>query len=291
MDQSSHWIIRTGHPESNNWTFLEGHRFWGFPNAGNQYQDFQTRINAGQMIYVWFLHRAPQHRTFAKTGRIIRIVNHFPRPDNIPLEVYNHLQNHYTSWFEWESIEVPFDTINTQNYRQLRSLQLIQGETLNQRLIFPQMQDMVANELPGDQILGNIIPQPEVNHNAVQLDILQQDYIDAESERAQPNGPGSIYVVRMTGTQWVKIGMANNVQIRLATLQTASPALLIVFRERAFNQMKFLYKQRLHTRLAAWRTLGEWFCLGPNQDHTANLDLGQIGNLLDNIEFEEVSYE
>lgn len=66
------------------------------------------------------------------------------------------------------------------------------------------------------------------------------------------------------GTTYHKIGIANDVESRLAQLQTGNPLKLVIESCYEFPNSQAV-ETVLHQKYAQVRTLGEWFCLKPSQ--------------------------
>lgn len=82
---------------------------------------------------------------------------------------------------------------------------------------------------------------------------------------------GFVYVI-MASSGHVKIGKANNVDTRLATLRTASPfPLTLVSTLRCADPREI--EKLLHRKFSSKRTHGEWFLLDPREmDYLAGLN-------------------
>jgi hypothetical protein len=74
------------------------------------------------------------------------------------------------------------------------------------------------------------------------------------------------YVYLITSSNAVKIGVSNNPQKRLATLQTANHEPLRLFFEIRCSSDELAYKVEscLHERYSTYRLNGEWFMIDPN---------------------------
>jgi hypothetical protein len=71
---------------------------------------------------------------------------------------------------------------------------------------------------------------------------------------------GYIYLIRMKGTDYFKIGISRTrIQDRLATLQTANPVPLVLVAWREHDN-PFDVEQSIHAALSDCRVRGEWFC-------------------------------
>lgn len=83
---------------------------------------------------------------------------------------------------------------------------------------------------------------------------------EAVSAKPEPwTGESLVYLVGCEETQWVKIGTTTNLERRLQTLQTGSPAVLSILWT---HPGSYAEERRLHAHFAAQRRAGEWFDLG-----------------------------
>jgi hypothetical protein len=72
-----------------------------------------------------------------------------------------------------------------------------------------------------------------------------------------------VYLIGMQGTDYVKIGVAGDVQDRLRGLQGANPYPLVVLGtfEHPGRYQAFAHEHELHEAYSEWRVRGEWFKL------------------------------
>lgn len=73
-----------------------------------------------------------------------------------------------------------------------------------------------------------------------------------------PEYPASVYLIRLCGSDYYKVGVSGNVHARLASLQTANPfdlMLVASFVQRDATIIEF----EIHQALSAYRVRDEWF--------------------------------
>jgi len=77
----------------------------------------------------------------------------------------------------------------------------------------------------------------------------------------------SVYIIRAGDTNNYKIGISDNPQNRLESLQTAHYRKLSILHQRAFDSrhMALITEEELHTQYQEFNTLGEWFYFDNNQ--------------------------
>lgn len=76
---------------------------------------------------------------------------------------------------------------------------------------------------------------------------------------------GFIYVIKAKGTDLYKIGCSNDINKRIATLETIIPFdLELIYSYRLDSKLKFKLESELHTLLQDKRHKGEWFKLNDN---------------------------
>lgn len=75
-------------------------------------------------------------------------------------------------------------------------------------------------------------------------------------KRVKEKNPGFVYIIS-DGTN-IKVGVANNVNRRLKSLQTGNPnTLTLEFSE--YRNQPYKLETYLHQQLAKYRTKGEWY--------------------------------
>ena len=77
-----------------------------------------------------------------------------------------------------------------------------------------------------------------------------------------------MYVIREAGTSYVKIGITNNLERRLRTLQTANPHTLeMVYKFNGTPSTIKGYESIIHKKLKSMgrHIRGEWFFIHPNE--------------------------
>lgn len=84
--------------------------------------------------------------------------------------------------------------------------------------------------------------------------------IEALENRGASNKPdvGFVYLAHQDNTPYYKIGVSNNVERRLASLQTSSPSKIVLIKSIRTDRYEH-YEGELHERFAASRLNGEWF--------------------------------
>jgi hypothetical protein len=86
-----------------------------------------------------------------------------------------------------------------------------------------------------------------------------QDLLSNGAPRRR-RAPELIYVIAMTGTRMIKVGVSGDPLARMAQLQPASPTpLRLAYAAAARSGDATAVEQRAHARLAAYRAAGEWF--------------------------------
>jgi hypothetical protein len=91
---------------------------------------------------------------------------------------------------------------------------------------------------------------------AVELRLLARARPFERPRRSNSTRHGAAFVYFISGADRIKIGLARNVDLRLAGLQTGSPVALEILLSIPGD---LSIEHGLHTRFAALRTHGEWF--------------------------------
>ena len=275
----AHYIVRVGNDglatkvsdsAPNHWHFLSPQRLWGFPRdlkLVNIRAKFESDIeNPRVTTYVWFLcngYGGPGH--FVQVGIGRRHQGQGPvRNGNLPIpnDMMARLQQDFDHWFEWRPV-----TPNRAFHNQVRQLAIPQPtyrSTLRRvtadHVSFPSFESLldtieqqIAVVTTAQQILSTTRPSFEI------------DLENVRREQAEPHSRGHIYLIRMEGTTFYKIGMSFDPLIRLRTLQTGNPHPLTLLITQAVVDMRSA-ELSLHRLFAAQRVpnrdIREWFDFG-----------------------------
>lgn len=83
---------------------------------------------------------------------------------------------------------------------------------------------------------------------------------------------GYVYAIRALGTPYVKIGVAEDVEARLAALQTGTPLELAILHEVEMGVRDYELEELMHTRYAEMRVRGEWFAVERGEELAKDLE-------------------
>jgi len=73
-----------------------------------------------------------------------------------------------------------------------------------------------------------------------------------------PKPPMAVYLIRMAGTDYYKIGVSRNAKVRLACIQSSSPFAVVLLRS-VEHENALGVEQAIHEALIDYRVRGEWF--------------------------------
>lgn len=102
------------------------------------------------------------------------------------------------------------------------------------------------------------------------------DDFERENPHLTEYGLSYIYLINITGTDLYKIGVSNNPQNRLQTLQTASPFDMEIIETKS-TPLAYKVENKLHKIFDKYKHKNEWFKLDSNQvEIFKGIDLRQL---------------
>ncbi|MDI1490983.1 MAG: hypothetical protein OHK93_002188 [Ramalina farinacea] len=297
----AHYIIRVGNEglaprisdtAPNHWHYLSPQHLWGFPKGMthvNVRSQFEADVaNPRVTPYIWFLcngHDGPGHFVQAGIGR--RHVGRGPTengPIPIPTYIMVRLQEGFDHWFEWEPVslspafrdrvrelDIPRPTyVPTLRYVKTDHSHFSIFEELvthpggqaapavtpqvYQAPQVPAIQSSEAPEVQSSQAPARRLP-PSARSIEVELENVIREHTD-------PHGEGHVYLIQMSRTSFLKIGMSLDPEIRLRTLQTGNPYPLRLIKTWAVSDM-LTVEASLHRLFEARKvdneSVREWF--------------------------------
>ncbi|KAL8746171.1 MAG: hypothetical protein Q9190_001782 [Brigantiaea leucoxantha] len=279
----SHYIVRVGNeglaPRTsdrapNHWHYLSAQHLWGFPRGMTHVKvraQFEADVDNPQVTtYIWFLcngYGGPGH--FVQVGIGRRHLGHGPArngPLPLPEDMTVRLQLGFDHWFEWDpvndsaafqervhNLEAPRPTF-------IPTLRHVTGDHPS----LPLFEDLVGNAAVLRQQAPPVarppLPPPLPSDPPVELDLR-----NILHERTDPHGQGFVYLIRMSFTPFLKIGMSLDPEIRIRTLQTGNPYPLQLVKTWAVRDMRSA-ELSLHRRFEGKRvdneSVKEWFDFG-----------------------------
>ena len=295
----AHYIVRVGNAglaatisetAPNHWHYLSPQHIWGFPKTMTTVKvraAFEADVETpGVTAYIWFLcngHGGPGH--FVQAGIGARLVRNGPVGDGtgdgnrpIPAEMMGRLQAGFDHWFEWR----PVSTNSTFQDR-IRQLPVPHPPYIpalrrvtETHQSFPLFQDLidVAEQQAAAAAAAAVITAvlPAATLPTTSPPIAEVELENIRREQTDPHSEGYVYLIRMEGTTFYKIGMSLDPEIRLQTLQTGNPYRLDLVNRRAVRDMRGA-ETGLHGRFERKRVpnvhVREWFNL---DEGTAEVD-------------------
>lgn len=195
------------------------------------------------------------------------------------------LQQGFDHWFEWRPIAPESDPAFQDRLRQLPiphppyipTLRRVTAEHPS----FPLFQDLIDAE---EQQTAAVAPPAAVTTASPVLvpttpPAPEVDLEYMRREQIEPHSQGYVYLIHMENTNFYKIGMSLDPEIRLRTLQTGNPHPLYLLNTQAVQDMRSA-EMSLHRQFESRRVpnlnVREWFDLGDGTGHvdTAFASLG-----------------
>ena len=139
------------------------------------------------------------------------------------------------------------------------------------RLTDQQWDSVKADYITGRYSTRALAEKHGVSHVAIQKKLKAEDWAGSERRDVvkghDPFTPGFIYVLSfrdMSGERFCKIGMAKNLESRIASIQTSLPFKLKI--EMCFYSENMAKTEKeMHAEFSDERVAGEWFRLTDNQ--------------------------
>ena len=276
----AHYIVRVGNAgvaptvserAPNHWHYLSPQYLWGLPKTMTHVKvraQFEADIgNPRVTAYIWFLcngHGGPGH--FVQVGIGMHHSGNGPVGfGNLPVpeDMMARLQQGFDHWLEWQPVAPESDPVFRDRLRQLPvphptfipTLRRVTAEHPS----FPLFQDLIDSE---EQQAEPVVSPAAAPATALAAEV---DLENLRRERNEPHSRGYVYLIRMETTDFYKIGMSLDPEIRVRTLQTGNPHVLSLLRTHAVQDMRSA-EMDLHRRFEAQRVpnlnVREWFDLG-----------------------------
>ena len=121
--------------------------------------------------------------------------------------------------------------------------------------------DKIMNYIDLANIAADKMGWPQIEHGQPkQREFAKQYLVKYSGSLIAPVGSRS-WVYFITSGPWLKIGVSDNVDARMANLQTASPVKLkLVAKVGCRSKAEaFALEKKLHSNLRSYRAEGEWF--------------------------------
>ncbi|MCJ1394524.1 hypothetical protein MMC18_007403 [Xylographa bjoerkii] len=276
----AHYIVRVGNEglartitarSPNHWHYLSPQHLWGLPRSMphvNVRAEFEADVaNPRVTAYIWFLcnsHGGPGH--FVQVGIGQQHLGKGPVGNGalpVPEDMMARLQQGFDHWFEWRPVSADADfqdrlrQLPVPRPHYISTLRRVTGNHLS----FPLFEALVGDG--GPQAVAVQIPAPVAVPAPVAIE--EADLENIRRERTEPHAQGHVYLIRMEGTTFYKIGMSLDPEIRLRTLQTGNPHPLSLLDTHAVRDMRAA-EIGLHRRFETQRVpnvnVREWFDFG-----------------------------
>ena len=270
----AHYIVRVGNEglaatvsaqAPNHWHYLSPQHIWGLPRSTPHVKvraRFEADIsNPRVTTYIWFLcngHGGPGH--FVQVG-IGQRLSQGPVENAellIPADMMAKLLQGFDHWFEWRPVS------SDEGFRErVKGLPLpkpVYIPTLRHvkedHQSFPLFEAMIDDRLQAAMAAAAARPAA--------IEVVEADLVNIRREQTSPHSDGFIYLIHMENTNFYKIGMSLDPEIRLKTLQTGNPHPLCLLKMRAVDDMRSV-EIELHRRFERQRVpnanVREWFDL------------------------------
>lgn len=278
----AHYIVRVGNAgvaptvserTPNHWHYLSPQYLWGLPKTMTNVKvraRFEADIeNPRVATYIWFLcngHGGPGH--FVQVGIGMRHLGNGPVGfGNLPVpeDMMARLQQGFDHWFEWQPVAPESDPAFRDRLRQLPIPHPPYIPTLRhvtpEHPSFPLFQGLIDSEEQRTEPAASPVAIPTTGPPPA----AEVDLENIRREQSEPHSRGYVYLIRMENTNFYKIGMSLDPEIRLRTLQTGNPQPLYLLKTHAVQDMRSA-EMNLHRQFEAQRVpnlnVREWFDLG-----------------------------
>ena len=288
----------------NHWYYLSPQHLWGFPTRLKQVNvraKFEAEMKDSRVtVFIWFL-----CNSVGGPGRFVQVgiakhrsvrgpVANAECP--IPPDMMAGLRQGFDHWFEWRPVSsdaafhnqlrqipvplphyIPTLRYIKSDHTSFPAFQaLIDGEVRRVKAVRAGQPEVAVQTAPPAADRQGTLPTSRQNAATVTARttrrVIEVDLENIRRENVDPHAPGHVYLIRMEGTSFHKIGMSLDPEIRLRTLQTGNPQPLSIVNRRAVQDMRSA-ELSLHRQFETQRVpnpnVREWFDFG-NGTHVVN---------------------
>lgn len=278
-----HYILRLGNAElatktcssaPNRWHNLSPQHIWSLPKYLTQVnvrKDSEADIEVTRVTaYIWFFcncHGGPDH--FIQVGITRHHLGQDPVKASklpIPEDIIARLNQGFGHWSEWLPV-----TPQAAFQDQVRPQPILPCPWIpNPHLIakhpsLPTMQQLIDFEEKQKEATTTALPGAPPPRSFIKFDI-ENSYC----ERAQPHSQGYLYLIRIENTSMYTIGMSLDPEIRLQTLQAATPFPLCLLKTQGVQDMRsaeiILHRQFECQEVPHLNSISRWYNLGNDVD-------------------------